>query len=173
MAVSNETGIFNLYVKEGSVNYVINNNSRKIAFHTPEGTYTVAEVVFDANSGSVVKGSVSVASNGQTEISVTEGRMIFATADGMKAVDANNKLVLAQSTIPAGTAPAAGLSTTTMVVAGLGVALLATAIVINASDDDDDGGGVPGGGGDNLPGGGGGGGVPGGGDDTVIDSPGS
>jgi len=97
IAVSNEADTFKLYVKEGSVDYVINNNTRKIAFYTPQGTYTVAEVVFNASGPSVVKGTVSVGEDGDTEISVIEGRMVFATADGMKAVDANQKIVLAQS----------------------------------------------------------------------------
>jgi hypothetical protein len=95
IAVSNEADTFKLYVKEGSVDYVINNNTRKIAFYTPQGTYTVAEVVFNASGPSVVKGKVEVSEDGSTEISVTEGRMVFATADGMKAVDANQKIILA------------------------------------------------------------------------------
>lgn len=95
IAVENETDTFKLYVKEGSVDYVINNNARKVAFYTPQGTYTVAEVVFNADSSPVVKGKVVVDKEGKTEISVSEGRMIFATADGMKAVDANQKIVLA------------------------------------------------------------------------------
>ena len=96
IAVANEADTFKLYVKEGSVDYVINNNTRKIAFYTPQGSYTVAEVVFNASGPSVVKGSVTVDEDGSTEIAVTEGRMVFATADGMKAVDANQKIVLAQ-----------------------------------------------------------------------------
>ena len=95
VAVTNEESTFKLYVKEGKVDYIINSNVRTIAFYTPQGTYTVAEVVFNAGNKSAVKGTVEVAANGKTEISVTEGRMVFATADGMKTVDANNKIVLA------------------------------------------------------------------------------
>jgi len=102
IAVANESETFKLYVREGTVDYVINNNARKIAFYTPEGTYTVAEVVFNADSSPAVKGSVSVGSTGATEISVTEGRLVFTTADGMKTVDANQKIVLAQ--VPPGAA---------------------------------------------------------------------
>lgn len=139
MAVSNETDIFNLYVKKGLVNYVINNNSRKIAFYTPEGSYTVAEVVFNADSGSVVKGNVAVASDGSTEISVTDGRMIFATADGMKAIDANNKLVLAQSSIPAGGAAGAAATSPGWIpwVVGGAAAFVAVALIIDSNDSDD------------------------------------
>ncbi len=70
IAVTNEADTFRLYVKEGTVDYVINNNTRKIAFYTPQGTYTVAEVVFNASSTPVVKGRVVVDSDGNTEISV-------------------------------------------------------------------------------------------------------
>ncbi len=97
LAVKNETDTFRLYIKEGVADFVINSNARKIAFYTPQGSYTVAEVVYNASSTPVVKGSVTVASDGATEISVTEGRMVFATAEGMKTVDANHKIVLAQA----------------------------------------------------------------------------
>ena len=96
LAVKNETDTFRLYIKEGVADFVINSNARKIAFYTPQGSYTVAEVVYNASSSPVVKGRVTVDSDGATEISVTEGRMVFATAEGMKTVDANHKIVLAQ-----------------------------------------------------------------------------
>jgi hypothetical protein len=95
VAVTNEEHNFKLYVKEGKVDYIINSNVRTISFYTPQGTYTVAEVIFNAGSQSAVKGTVEVDSKGKTEITVTEGRMVFATAEGMKTVDANNKVVLA------------------------------------------------------------------------------
>jgi len=131
VAVTNETDVFKLYVKEGKVDYIINNNVRKIAFYTPQGTYTVAEVVFNASTQAVVKGNIVVNSDGATEISVTEGRMVFATAEGLKPVDANNKIVLA-------VAPgAAGFTTTQLVVSGLvGVAAIGTvAYVIDHNND--------------------------------------
>ncbi len=98
VAVASEDDTFKIFVKEGKVDYIINSNVRKISFHTPDGTYTVAEVVFNASSQSAVKGSVFVDDKGQTEITVSEGRLVFATADGMKTVDANNKIVLAVAT---------------------------------------------------------------------------
>jgi hypothetical protein len=94
-AIKNETDTFRLFLREGSVDYVITDKARKIAFHTPEGVYSVAEIVFNAASNPVVRGSVRVTKEGKTEIEVKEGRMIFATADGMKAVGANEKIVLA------------------------------------------------------------------------------
>lgn len=132
IAISNETDTFNLYVKEGSVDYVINNNARKIAFYTPEGSYTVAEVVFNADSGSVVKGTVAVASDGSTEISVTEGRMVFATADGMKAVDANNKIVLAATAM----VPPAEADDTNLIPWLVGGAAVIAVIAIIANNND-------------------------------------
>jgi hypothetical protein len=95
MAVTNEQDVFKLYVQEGKVDYIINTNVRKISFFTPQGTYTLAEAIFNAGSQSVVKGSVVVDSDGKTEIAVTEGRLVFTTSDGLKTVDANNKIVLA------------------------------------------------------------------------------
>jgi len=137
VAVTNLEDTFKLYVKEGKVDYVISSNARKIAFHTPQGSYTVAEVVFNASSGPVVKGSVMVDADGATEITVTEGKMVFATADGMKTVDANNKIVLAVAGGPAESG--AGLSTGAIIAGVAGVAVLTGAIVVIADDDDDDG----------------------------------
>lgn len=137
MAVTNSADTFNLYVEEGSVDYVITSNARKIAFYTPQGTYTVAEVVFNANSTPVVKGTVAVGADGQTEISVTEGRMVFATADGMKTVDANNRIVLA-------VAPAEGGDDSSGYgLMALGAGALATVAFIAAYDGGSSGGGAP------------------------------
>ncbi|MCB2218680.1 MAG: hypothetical protein KQH59_21675 [Desulfobulbaceae bacterium] len=136
MAVTNDDSTFNLYVQEGSVDYVITSNARKIAFYTPQGTYTVAEVVFNADSNPVVKGSVVVDASGKTEISVTEGRMVFATADGMKTVDADHKIVLA-------VAPGSQDGDSTLGLILLGGGALAAALLI-ANDSGDSGGGAPG-----------------------------
>jgi hypothetical protein len=133
VAVTNETDVFKLYVKEGKVDYIITNNVRKIAFYTPQGTYTVAEVVFNASSQAVVKGSIAVNGDGATEITVTEGRMVFATAEGLKTVDANNKIVLA---VDPGDEKE-GFTTTQKVVGG-GLALLALGGIIYAIDDSND-----------------------------------
>ena len=105
-------------------------DARKIAFYTPQGTYTVAEVVFNASSTPVVKGRVFVDSDGNTEISVTEGRMVFATSEGMKTVDANHKIVLAVAPAPAITQ----FSTTFWVVAALVTGGIIAVIVDNNND---------------------------------------
>jgi hypothetical protein len=146
-AIRNEDSVFNLYVQSGKVDYVINDNSRKIAFHTPEGTYTVADVIFNASSASVVKGFVEVTAAGNTEIVVTEGRLIFATGEGMKTVDANNKIVLAVLPVAgagaagaagAGAGVVAGIGTAGMVIGGVVAAGVVTAAVVvnnNSSSD--------------------------------------
>ncbi len=127
-AIQNEDSVFNLYVRSGKVEYVINDNARKIAFHTPEGSYTVADVIFNAGSSPVVRGSVQVSDSGETEIEVTEGRLVFATGDGVKAVDANNKIVLAVVPTAGAGAVAAGSGLSTAAIAG-GI-LVATAVVV-------------------------------------------
>jgi hypothetical protein len=131
IAVKNDTDTFRLYVKEGIVDYIINSNARKIAFYTPQGTYTVAEVVFNASSTPAVKGRVVVDSDGNTEISVTEGRMVFATSEGMKTVDANHKIVLAQ-------APQTSSTNYWLIGGVLAVAVVAGIAIADNNDDNDD-----------------------------------
>ena len=144
-AIKNEADTFRLFLREGSVDYVITDKARKIAFHTPEGVYSVAEIMFNAASNPVVRGSVKVNKDGKTEISVKEGRLTFATADGMKVVGANEKIVLAVSSPPPGS-PAAGSGAVTgggmspFMIAGAvaGVAAVATGIVIISNNSGDD-----------------------------------
>ncbi len=157
-AIQNEDAVFNLFVRVGRVDYVINDSSRKIAFHTPDGSYSTAEVIFNASSSPVVRGSVEVSESGETAISVTEGRLVFATADGMKTVDANNKIVLA--VLPAagaGGAAAGGAAAGGAVAGGLGAGaitglavggvIVATGVVVavdsNSKDTTPAAGGTP------------------------------
>ena len=140
LATSSEPDTFRLYVKEGKVNFVVTNNVRKISFHTPQGSYTIAEVIFNADSNSAVKGSVVVTEDGKTEISVTEGRLVFATAEGMKAVDANQKIILAVAPgaaagAGAGAAAGAGAGTALLFSGGMLVAYGTLAAAVNSSDD--------------------------------------
>ncbi len=141
-AIQNDDATFNLYLRAGKVNYAINDNTRKIAFHTPDGAYTVADVIFNAESVSVVKGFVSVNAAGETEIAVTEGRLVFATADGMKAVDANNKIVLAVAGAGAGAAAGAGAGAAAgggagaVIAAGIVGSAVLVAFVADASSGD-------------------------------------
>ncbi len=123
-AIKNEADTFRLFLSKGSVDYVITDKARKIAFHTPEGVYSVADVVFNAASNPVVRGSVTVNADGKTEVSVTEGRLTFATADGMKTVGANEKIVLAVAEV-GGAGAAAGAGG-----AGAGIAGISTGVLV-------------------------------------------
>lgn len=140
IAVKNETDIFKLYVKEGQVDYVINSNARKIAFITPQGTHTIAEAIFSASTGSVVKGSVRVTEEGETQIAVSEGRLVFTTAEGVQTVDANNGLILAQA--PAGATFAFpsifGLGAVASAIVAAGFTIVVIGGIAYVVDDDDD-----------------------------------
>ncbi len=98
-AIKNETDTFRLFLRAGSIDFVITDKARKIAFHTPEGVYSVAEMIFNAASNPAVRGTVMVNTEGKTEISLKEGRMSFATADGVKTVGSNEKIVLAMAEV--------------------------------------------------------------------------
>ncbi len=186
IAVDSADDTFNLYIKEGKVDYTITNNNRTITFVTPDGAYSVADVVFDAASQPVVKGTVFVDEEGATHVTVSEGRLVFATADGMQAVDAGNKIILAvnedevAAAMLSGSESAAGSATTGGTTAGVSMksVAIAGAIVaggiavaaISANDDDNKkdtpqrpAGMMPGGKPGGHPGGHPGGGHPGGG----------
>ncbi len=139
-AIKNEADTFRLFLREGSVDYVITDKARKIAFHTPEGVYSVAEIMFNAASNPVVRGSVKVNKDGKTEISVKEGRLTFATADGMKVVGANEKIVLAAlgDDVPGGNNTNIDNNNTGVIIAGVVAAGVVTAIVLLHKDEDDD-----------------------------------
>jgi hypothetical protein len=138
-AIKNEADTFRLFLREGSVDYVITDKARKIAFHTPEGVYSVADIVFNAASNPVVRGSVKVNKDGKTEVSVKEGRLTFATADGMKSVGANEKIVLAVSTVPgAGNNTNIGTDNNNGLFIAAGVAAgVVTAIILLQKDEDE------------------------------------
>lgn len=139
-AIKNEADTFRLFLREGSVDYVITDQARKIAFHTPDGVYSVAEIMFNAASNPVVRGNVRVTSEGVTEIEVKEGRMVFATADGMKSVGANEKIILAIAEVvpPVEEGGIFGGGTATLVAGGtvLAVATATTIIVVDNNDDE-------------------------------------
>lgn len=146
-AIKNETDTFRLFLRSGSVDYVITEKARKIAFHTPEGVYSVADVIFNAGSDPVVRGTVTVTKDGKTEVSVKEGKLVFATAAGMKTVNADEKIVLAISTPPPGDTPPPDPDNMELLLwGGAGAAAIATGFIIannNDDDDDDQGGGAP------------------------------
>ena len=94
----------------------------------------------------MVRGYARVNADGATEIGVEEGRLVFATAEGMKTVDANQKIVLAVSEVPAPAANGnsdkggAPFWSTTGGKVAIGAGVLATGGVVLAlaNDDDDD-----------------------------------
>ncbi|MDD3814915.1 MAG: hypothetical protein PHZ02_09735 [Desulfocapsaceae bacterium] len=135
-AIKNESDTFRLFLREGSVDYVITDKARKIAFHTPEGVYSVAEIVFNAASNPVVRGTVQVNADGKTEISVKEGRLVFATADGMKAVGVNEKIVLAAIGDTLGAGASSGVFTPGVFVAGGLVLAGGTTMALMQPDND-------------------------------------
>ncbi|MFH2123661.1 MAG: hypothetical protein ABIJ50_09305 [Pseudomonadota bacterium] len=136
-AIKNESDTFRLFLREGSVDYVITDKARKIAFHTPEGVYSIAEIVFNAASSPVVRGTVQVNKDGKTEISVKEGRLVFATADGMKAVGVNEKIVLAAIGDTLGAGAPTGTATTGVFIAGGLVLAGGTTMALLQKNDND------------------------------------
>lgn len=98
LAITNSDGLFNLFVRRGHVEFIISDSAKKIAFHTPEGVYSVADVMFDAGIDPVVRGYMLVDDSG-SKVGVREGRMIFGTAGGAKAVKANEHIILAMADV--------------------------------------------------------------------------
>ena len=94
LAIKNEQEQFNLLVNKGRVDFVITDSISKVAFYTPDGQFTVADIMFNASTNTPVRGYMQVADDGAVEIGVFEGRMVFSTAEGAKTVDSNNRLLL-------------------------------------------------------------------------------
>ena len=158
LAITNQGQIFNLFVRRGHVEFIISDNAKKLAFHTPEGVYSVADVMFNSSTNSVVRGYMQVDDSG-TRVGVREGRMIFATADGAKAVKADEQIILAMAdvkekedskkagaVIPAATvggtaAVVTGATIFTPAVIAAGVVVTAAAVGIGASASSSGGGG--------------------------------
>jgi len=158
LSVKSGQGQFNLLLREGKVDFILSGAVEKMGFYTPDGQYSVADVVFNASTGSPVRGYMQVTEGGKTAVGVYEGRMIFSTVEGAKVVDSNNYILLAQAEMGAGAAAtgagagagagavgsaaaALGVSTTAVVVGGVVVAGAVVAGGIAAADainDDDD-----------------------------------
>ncbi len=98
LAIANHDQTLNLFVRRGHVEFIISSSAKKIIFHTPEGAYSVADVIFNASSDPVVRGYMQVDDSG-ARVAVREGRMIFATADGAKSVKADEQIILAMSDV--------------------------------------------------------------------------
>ncbi|MCI5123037.1 MAG: hypothetical protein D3925_00810 [Candidatus Electrothrix sp. AR5] len=161
LAVKSDQEQFNLLLQKGKVDFILSGTVGKMAFHTTDGQYTVADVVFNASTNIPVRGYMQVTEEGKTTIGVYDGRMVFNTIEGAKIVDSNNYIVLAQSEVgggvgagsgaAAGTGGAAagtavttgggifaGIGTTALVAGGLVTAAAVWGVVEYAKDDDDD-----------------------------------
>ncbi|XOF32896.1 MAG: hypothetical protein ACL93V_12875 [Candidatus Electrothrix sp. YB6] len=105
LSVKTDQEQFNLLLRQGKVDFVINDTVGKMGFYTPDGQYTVANLIFNAGTHSPVRGYMQVEENGSTQVGVYEGRMIFNTVDGPATVDGNNHIVLAQAMDPSAAEP--------------------------------------------------------------------
>ncbi|XOF32897.1 MAG: hypothetical protein ACL93V_12880 [Candidatus Electrothrix sp. YB6] len=160
LSVKTDQEQFNLLLRQGKVDFVINDTVGKMGFYTPDGQYTVADLIFNAGTHSPVRGYMQVEENGSTQVGVYEGRMIFNTVDGPATVDGNNHIVLAQgnldlpdtppsegATLPSASAEAAAgtggaMSSAALIGGGLVAAGLAVGVYDYTKDgsfiDDDD-----------------------------------
>ena len=101
-AVKNDGDHFNLFVQKGQIEFVISSGINKLSFYSPDGLYTVAEIIPDSNPDSVVRGYMLTNDKG-TDIGVREGNLSFLSADGTKVVNAGNGLHLtAPESLPDG-----------------------------------------------------------------------
>ncbi len=98
-AVRDQGNQFNLLVKQGKVDFALLNPSRKIGFYTPDGGYTVGKGIVKTSVDSSLRGFMQV-ENGKTEVGLYDGSMVFTTAEGIKTVNANEKIILAMAEIP-------------------------------------------------------------------------
>ena len=146
LAIKKDQELFNLLVNEGRVDFVITDSISKVAFYTPSGQYTVADIMFNAGTNNPVRGYMQVAGDGAAEVGVQEGRMVFSTAEGAKTVDSNNRILLAMADVTAGTRTTAGtvevastgngFENSPMMGGVLVGATLITAIALNKDADD-------------------------------------
>ena len=84
LAIRNEAKSFNLFLREGNVNYTITSNTRQIAFHTPQGTYTTAEVIFNGS------GKISTPFWSTTGGKVAMGAGVLASGGSVMALAENS-----------------------------------------------------------------------------------
>lgn len=131
ISVTNMRDSYNLFVRQGWVDFAISSNNRKVAFFTEDGRYTIAEAVMDNNAFSVVKGKFSVDDEGRPDISIAQGQMTFETDRGLDAVNEDNTLAMAINPGPekkkVGTLKSASLAA---------AGFLTTVVGLEAIDDD-------------------------------------
>lgn len=133
LAIKKDQELFNLLVQEGRVDFILTDSISKVAFYTPDGRNTVADVMINASTNTPTRGYMQVNDNGTAEVGVLEGRLVFNSVDGPKMVDSNNRILLSLADVTAGTtlgASATGSGTTT---AAAGAAAAGTAAIGTAA----------------------------------------
>ncbi|WP_339137735.1 MAG: hypothetical protein WGN25_06390 [Candidatus Electrothrix sp. GW3-4] len=96
LAVKSDQEQFNVLLKQGQLDFILNGAIGKMGFYTADRQYASADVIFNASTDTPVRGYMEVTPNGDTKIGVYEGRMVFDTVEGAKTVDSNNYILLAQ-----------------------------------------------------------------------------
>ncbi len=121
LAIKKDQDLFNLLVQEGRVDFILTDSISKVAFYTPDGHNTIADIMFNASTNSPVRGYMQINENGIAEVGVLEGRLVFSSADGAKMVYSNNRILLSLADVTAGTtlgASATGSGASTSAAAG-------------------------------------------------------
>lgn len=99
LSVKNDQEQFNLLLKKGQLDFILSGAIGKMGFYTADGQYTNADIIFNASTSTPVRGYMHVTADGNTKIGVYEGRMVFDTVEGVKTVDSNNYILLAQANV--------------------------------------------------------------------------
>jgi len=108
LAVKDGQEQFNLLLKKGRVDFVLTGSVSKIGFYTADKQYLSADVIYNASSSSPVRGYMELTPAGDAKIGVSEGRLVFNSAEGAKTIDSNNYILLAQAEVGGGAAAGGG-----------------------------------------------------------------
>ncbi|MCI5157082.1 MAG: hypothetical protein D3906_01335 [Candidatus Electrothrix sp. AUS1_2] len=157
LAVKDGQEQFNLLLKKGKLDFVLTGSVGKMGFYTADKQYVSADVVYNVSSSSPVRGYMELTSTGDTKIGVSEGRLVFNSVEGVKTIDSNNYILLAQADVGGGAVGAgtagggaaagaaggaaatgiAGIGTTALVAGGVVAAGVAWGAYEYQDDDDD------------------------------------
>ncbi len=107
-AVKQLDNFMNIYVKQGRINFIITDTSRKFAFYAPDGRYIKTEgFIVPASTDNAVKGYVDVTDK-TTEIGMNKGGMVVQTANGRQMISQGHAIQLAMAEVPATGASTSG-----------------------------------------------------------------
>ncbi|MDW7773068.1 MAG: hypothetical protein SCH71_09285 [Desulfobulbaceae bacterium] len=99
-AVKESSGLINLYVGQGQVNFVIADPAQAFAFYTPDGRYVETEgFIVPASTDKSIKGFINV-NETSMEIGMEKGSMIVRTDAGSRTVQPGQAIQLAQANVP-------------------------------------------------------------------------